>query len=147
MTGRGRVQHLTWYHIYTSILIHTPQRYILHTRVLCTDCVGYVDCVVLRTYASGCEEANPPTIQRTDGRIPIPLSGNLFGDQYPMLFCVVCTSYVACTAYWYCLEPLLLIWVNFNPTWISDYGHYIVWMKLLIHSQTSTVGLFKFGNG
>ena len=30
--------------------------------------------------------------------------------------------------------------------WIINYIHYKVWMELLIHSQTSTVQLLKFGN-
>ena len=33
------------------------------------------------------------------------------------------------------------------PTWISNYIHYKVWVKLLIHSQTPTVQPLKFGNG
>ena len=43
---------------------------------------------------------------------------------------------------WKLLEPLLLTWFNFNPS--MD----IKWeIKLLIHSQTSTVQPLKFGNG
>ena len=43
--------------------------------------------------------------------------------------------------------PLLLMWFNFNPIIdISNYIHYKVVMKLLIHSQTSTMLLLKFGN-
>ena len=31
--------------------------------------------------------------------------------------------------------------------WIANYIHYKVWVKLRIHSQTSTVAPLKFGNG
>ena len=49
--------------------------------------------------------------------------------------CVTWPQYVKAPPEAY-LGPLLLTWFNFNPS-----------MKLLIHSQTSTVQLLKFGNG
>ena len=33
------------------------------------------------------------------------------------------------------------------PAWISNYIHYIVWMKLIVHFQISMVQPLKFGNG
>ena len=46
--------------------------------------------------------------------------------------------------------PLLLTWINFNP--IMECGSIITsiikcGMKILIHSQTSTVAPLRFGNG
>ena len=45
---------------------------------------------------------------------------------------------------------LVTLEVNRGPfilEWISNYIHHKVWMKLLIHSQTSTVEPLKFGIG
>ena len=44
-------------------------------------------------------------------------------------------------------EPLLLTWVHLYPTWISNQKLNKCGMKLFIHSQTSTVAPWKFGNG
>ena len=42
--------------------------------------------------------------------------------------------------------PLLLTWIDLNPTWISNCIQYKVWNELLIHSQTSPVQALKLGN-
>ena len=42
---------------------------------------------------------------------------------------------------------LLLTWFNFNTGMESNRIHYQMWVKLLIHSQTSMVQPLKFGNG
>ena len=42
------------------------------------------------------------------------------------------------------LGSLLLTWIKFNPCMDK---HSQVWNEMLIHFQTSTVALLKFGNG
>ena len=44
------------------------------------------------------------------------------------------------------LGPLYLYGLNLIPVWIHNCIHYKMWVKLLIHSQTTTVQQLKFGN-
>ena len=43
--------------------------------------------------------------------------------------------------------PVLLTWINFDPNIITIKPNIKFGMKLLIHSQTSTVQPLKFDNG
>ena len=45
------------------------------------------------------------------------------------------------------LSPFHQHGITLIPTWISNRNHYKVWVKLVIHSQTSTVQPLKFVNG